>query len=187
MVCPRSGFGCGFDATDHAHARDALPPGGLSKGRWMPKLKVLFVCMSNSCRSQMAEGWTRQLKGDLIEPYSGGLAPQDVEPLAVKAMAELGIDIGKQRSKHVNELASHTFDCVVTLCDDAGKMYPVFPDPTKHVHVGFDDPQRLAKGAKAEPEVMMHYRRVRNEIRNFVATLPHGLTNPPTLPRARPA
>ena len=114
----------------------------------MPKLKVLFLCTGNSCRSQMAEGWARQLKGDVIEPYSAGVEPHGMNPLAVKAMAEAGVDIGDQRSKHVDELATVAFDYVVTVCDNANETCPIFPGQTKRIHVGFDDPPRLAKSAK---------------------------------------
>lgn len=132
------------------------------------KLKVLFLCTGNSCRSQMAEAWARRLKGDTIEPYSAGVDPHGMNPLAVKAMAEAGLDIAGQRSKHVNELANVPIDYVVTVCDHANETCPVFPGKVKRVHVPFDDPPRLAKGAKSEAEAMPHYRRVCDEIRQFI-------------------
>ena len=134
----------------------------------MNKLKVLFLCTGNSCRSQMAEGWARRLKGDVIEAYSAGVEPHGMNPLAVKAMAEAGVNISKQHSKHLNELASVPFDYVVTVCDHANETCPVFPGKVKRLHVSFDDPPRLAKGAKSEAEAMSHYRRVRDEIRDFI-------------------
>ena len=135
------------------------------------KLKVLFLCTGNSCRSQMAEGWARRLKGDVIEAYSAGVEPHGMNPLAVKAMAEAGVDISRHRSKHVNELASVPFDYVVTVCDHANETCPVFPGKVKRLHVSFDDPPRLAKGAKSEGEALPHYRRVRDEIRHFIETI----------------
>ncbi len=125
----------------------------------MSKLKVLFLCTGNSCRSQMAEGWARKLKADLIDAYSAGVEPHGMNPRAVKAMAEAGVDVLGHTSKHVNELAEVPFDYVVTVCDHAHETCPVFPGRTKVVHVGFDDPPRLAKEARSEEEAMGHYRR----------------------------
>ena len=142
----------------------------------MAKLKIMFLCTGNSCRSQMAEGWAHALKGDIIDAYSAGVEPHGMNPLAVKAMAEAGIDITGQRSKHVNELANVPLDYVVTVCDNANETCPVFPGKTKRVHVGFDDPPRLAKDAKNEAEAMAHYRRVRDEIKAFVEKLPDSIT-----------
>ena len=139
------------------------------------KLKVLFLCTGNSCRSQMAEGWARKLKGDVIDAYSAGVEPLGMNRLAIRAMAESGVDISGQRSKHVDELSGVPLDYVVTVCDHANETCPVLPGGAKRVHVGFDDPPRLAKGAKTDEEAMTHYRRVRDEIRRFVETLPEGL------------
>jgi arsenate reductase len=138
-------------------------------------LKVLFLCTGNSCRSQMAEGWTRHLKGDVIEPYSAGIAPRSLDPRVVKVMAEAGVDISAQRAKHVDELRDVEFDTVVTVCDNAREHCPAFPGPTRVVHVGFDDPPTLAANARTEAEALAHYRRVRDEIRAFVETLPESL------------
>ena len=139
------------------------------------KLKVLFLCTGNSCRSQMAEGWARHLKADLIEPYSAGIEVHGLNPNAVKVMAEAGVDISNHRSKHVEEFKDVHFDYVVTVCDDAHERCPLFPGKAKIIHVGFDDPPRLAKEAKTEKEAMDCYRRVRDEIREFIETLPEGL------------
>jgi len=139
-------------------------------------LKVLFLCTGNSCRSQMAEGWARQLKGDSIEAYSAGVEMHGLNPKAVHVMSEAGVDISGHRSKHVRELSGVAFDYVVTVCGNAQESCPVFPGTTKVVHVGFDDPPRLAKEARTEEEALGHYRRVRDEIRKFVATLPESLT-----------
>jgi arsenate reductase len=137
----------------------------------MNKPKVLFLCTGNACRSQMAEGWARRLKGDQIEAYSAGVEPHGMNPLAVKVMAEAGADISGHHSKHLNELAGVAFDYVITVCDNANESCPVFPGKVKRLHVGFDDPPRLAKDATTEEEALGHYRRVRDEVRHFIEQL----------------
>ena len=139
------------------------------------KLRVLFLCTGNSCRSQMAEGWARHLKGGQIEAYSAGIAQHGLNPLAVKVMAEAGVDISGHRSKTLDDLKDVELDYVVTVCDHAHETCPWFPAKAKVIHVGFDDPPRLAREAKSEDEAIQHYRRVRDEIRDFVATLPASL------------
>ena len=139
------------------------------------KLRVLFLCTGNACRSQMAEGWARHLKGDRIEPYSAGIAPAGLSRRAVGVMAEAGVDVSRQRSKHVEEYKGIEFDYVVTVCGHAHEHCPLFPGRTKVVHVGFDDPPRLASRARTEEEALDHYRRIRDEIRAFVASLPESL------------
>ena len=139
------------------------------------RIPVLFLCTGNSCRSQMAEGWARRLKGDLIDPYSAGVEPRPLDPLAVKVMAEAGVDISGQRSKHVGELEDVEFGLVVTVCEDAAKACPAYPGSTKVIHVPFEDPPGLAADAKSEDEALAHYRRVRDEIRAFVQAMPSGL------------
>lgn len=139
------------------------------------RTKILFLCTGNSCRSQMAEGWTRILKEKEIEAYSAGVAPKGVDPLAVRAMAESGVDISGQSSKGVEEFWDVEFDYVVTLCGHAQESCPVFPAKTRLVHVGFDDPPKLAETAKTEDEALSHYRRVRDEIKRFVEKLPAAL------------
>jgi arsenate reductase len=141
----------------------------------MRKVKVLFLCTGNSCRSQMAEGWARHLKGDSIEPYSTGIEPRGLDPRAVKVMAEAGVDISNHRSKRLDESKNIWFDYVVTVCDQAHESCPLFPDRTKVIHVGFDDPPGLAEQAESEQEALSHYRRVRDEIRQFVESLPESL------------
>ena len=140
--------------------------------RTVQKLKVLFLCTGNSCRSQMAEGWTRHLKGDVMEPYSAGIEPRGLDPRAVKVMAEADVSISGHRSKRVDELRDIQFDYVVTVCDQAHESCPLFPGRTNVIHVGFDDPPRLAQDSKNEQEALGHYRRVRDEIRRFVESLP---------------
>lgn len=139
------------------------------------KLKILFLCTGNSCRSQMAEGWARKLKNDSIEAYSGGVAPHGVDPRAVRAMAEAGVDISSQVSKDVDSLEHIEFDYVITLCDKAHQSCPVFPAKTGLLHMGFEDPPKLAANAETEEEAMAHYRRVRDAIRAFVEQLPDTL------------
>lgn len=148
------------------------------------KPRILFLCTGNSCRSQMAEGWARALKGDRLEAYSAGVETHGLNPRAVRVMAEAGVDIAGHRSKQVDELAEVPFDMVVTVCDHAHESCPVFPGRTRMVHRGFDDPPRLARDARSEEEALDHYRRVRDEIRAFVETLPEALNEPGT--RATP-
>ena len=141
----------------------------------LQKMKILFLCTGNSCRSQMAEGWAKHLKGDCLEVYSAGIETHGLNPNAVKVMAEAGVDISTHHSKHLDELNDVTFDVVVTVCGHAHESCPVFPGKTKVVHVGFDDPPKLAKEAKTEEEALNCYRRVRDEIKAFVEQLPEIL------------
>lgn len=139
------------------------------------RMKVLFLCTGNACRSQMAEAWTKHLKGSVLDAYSAGVEIHGVDPRAVKAMAEVGIDISGEDSKHVDTLAGMEFDFVVTLCDQAQQACPLFPAVSRLLHVGFDDPPKLAAGSRTEEEAMVHYRRVRDEIRQFVERFPQVL------------
>ena len=141
----------------------------------MQKMKLLFLCTGNSCRSQMAEAWTRHLKGDRIEAFSAGVDPKGIDPLTVKVMEEVGVAIGGQGSKHVDQVKHVAFDYVVTVCDNASENCPLFPGRTRVVHVGFDDPPKLAQGIQEVQERLLPYRRVRDEIKAFVETLPEGL------------
>ena len=124
--------------------------------------KVLFLCTGNSCRSQMAEGWARELLSGQIEPYSAGIETHGLNPDAVSAMAEAGVDISHQTSKTLDALSGVTFDLVITLCGHAHENCPVFPGETRVVHAGFDDPDKAPDD----------YRRVRDEIRSFIRTVP---------------
>ncbi len=137
--------------------------------------KVLFLCTGNSCRSQMAEGWARALRGDQLEPYSAGIETHGLNPNAVAVMAEAGVDISGHRSQHLDEFRDVQFDYVVTVCGHAHETCPVFPTGAKVVHVGFDDPPKLAKDAATDEERMAPYRRVRDEIRTFIESLPGSL------------
>jgi arsenate reductase (thioredoxin) len=139
------------------------------------KIRVLFLCTGNSCRSQMAEGFARALKGDAIEACSAGIEKHGMNSRAMKVMEEAGAAIGGQYSKTVAELPTQDFDYVVTVCGHANENCPVFPGGTRIVHVGFEDPPQLAKEAATEEEALGHYRRVRDEIRKYILTLPGSL------------
>ena len=140
-----------------------------------PKLKLLFLCTGNSCRSQMAEGWARHLKGNAIEAYSAGIEKHGLNPNAVQVMAEVEVDISGHYSKTLEDLSDVEFDVVVTVCGHAHETCPLFPGRARVVHVGFDDPPRLAREETDPEQALAHYRRVRDEIRAFVETLPQAL------------
>jgi arsenate reductase len=141
----------------------------------MPKLRVLFLCTGNSCRSQMAEGWARQLKGGVIDAYSAGTHPKALDPMAVRVMADVGIDISTQQPKSLATVLPLPFDYVITVCSDAHETCPVFPGRARIVHRGFDDPPRLAAEAKSFLLALGHYVRVRDEIKAFIEQLPEAL------------
>lgn len=125
----------------------------------------------------MAEGWAKSLKPTQFESHSAGTTSHGLNPSAVKVMREVGVDITSHHSKTVEEVQDINFDYVITVCASAHETCPVFFGPGKVVHRGFDDPPTLAKSAKSEEEALEHYRRVRDEIRAFVETLPEVLTD----------
>lgn len=137
------------------------------------KIRVLFLCTGNSCRSQMAEGWAKHLINDRVESFSAGVVRHGMNQIAVKVMAEAGVDISGQESKTIEELPRHDFDWVITLCSHADKNCPVFPG--KKLHRGFEDPPTQASKAKSAEEVITCYRDVRDQIRKFIETLPEYL------------
>ena len=139
-------------------------------------MKILFLCTGNSCRSQMAEGWGKALKSDRFEAYSAGTLAHGLNPNAVRVMKEAGVDISAHHSKTVEDIKDQEFDYVVTVCGNAHETCPVFLGGGKVVHHGFDDPPALAKTAVNEEEAIGHYRRVRDEIKAFVETLPESIT-----------
>jgi arsenate reductase len=145
------------------------------------KLKILFLCTGNSCRSQMAEGWTRKLKGEIIDAYSAGIDIHGLNPNAVKVMDEAGVDISGQRSKLVNEFMDMELDAVITLCGHAHETCPYFPPRCKVIHVGFDDPPLMAKelaGQGADLQQQLDcYRKVRDEIKAFVEKMPENINS----------
>ncbi|QDT00106.1 arsenate reductase ArsC [Adhaeretor mobilis] len=135
----------------------------------MSKTNVLFLCTGNSCRSQMAEGWTRHLHPETVEAFSAGIAAHGMNQNAINVMKEAGVDLSEQSSKLADSLGDVDLDVVITVCGHADENCPTFLTKAKVIHVGFDDPPKLAKDAKSEEESLDHYRRVRDEIRDFVA------------------
>lgn len=137
----------------------------------MPKTKVLFLCTGNSCRSQMAEGWLRDLAGTEFEVFSAGISPAGLNPVAVLVMREIGIDISRQRSKHTAEFLRQDFSYVITVCDSAREHCPIFPGTHKKLHWSFEDPATVVG---SEEQRLAEFRRVRDEIsgkvREFVKT-----------------
>ncbi|MCG8696695.1 MAG: arsenate reductase ArsC [Bacteroidales bacterium] len=145
------------------------------------KIKLLYLCTGNSCRSQMAEGWTRHLKGDQIDVYSAGIETHGLNPNAVQVMSEAGVDISGHQSQHIDEFADIGLDVVITVCGHAHETCPVFPASAKVIHVGFPDPPKMAKELAeqggSEEEQLDCYRKVRDEIKAYVETLPASLNN----------
>lgn len=139
------------------------------------KLKILFLCTGNSCRSQMAEGLANALKPETIRAWSAGIETHGLNPYAVAVMKEKGIDISSHTSKHVDDLKDNHFDYVITVCNHAHESCPLFPGNARIVHKGFDDPPKLAEGLTDKTEILDCYRKVRDDIEAFVKTLPDGL------------
>ena len=136
------------------------------------KIKVLFLCTGNACRSQMAEGWARHLKSDVIEAYSAGVWPAGVSSRAIQIMAEAGVDISSQTSDHVDDFKTIDFDYVITLCNNAREQCPVFGGNARMIHRAFDDPTFVMGSEEA---ITAAYRQTRDRIRAFVETLPESL------------
>lgn len=133
---------------------------------------VLFLCTGNSCRSQMAEGFVRALHKDHLVPFSAGIERHGMNPQAVEVMQELGIDLLQQRSKTIDQLPDLTFDLVVTVCDHASEVCPVFPGVGRVVHQSFPDPPKMAEGLSDRHEILECYRSVRDQIKSYVEELP---------------
>jgi arsenate reductase len=142
------------------------------------KLRILFLCTGNSCRSQMAEGLTRHLKGDVIEASSAGIETHGLNPHAVTVMAEEEIDISLHKSQHLNDFRKIHFDYIITVCSLAHESCPIFPGNSKVIHVGFDDPPKMAKQFDTPKKKLDCYRKVRDQIKSYVLILPECLTNP---------
>ena len=138
------------------------------------KIKVLFLCTGNACRSQMAEGWARHLKSDVIEAWSGGIWPAGVSSRAMQVMAEAGVDISSQTSDHVRDFLEIDFDYVITLCDNAREQCPIFGGKAKVIDKPFEDPTFVVGNSD---EIMIAFRQTRDLIRAFVETLPECLTD----------
>ncbi len=141
------------------------------------KLKLLFLCTGNSCRSQMAEGFANHLKGDKLEAYSAGIETHGLNPHAVAVMAEAGVDISGQTSQLLDEFKTVKFNYVITVCSHAHETCPRFPGEAEVIHVGFDDPPHLAKKVSSQEQKLNCYRRVRDEISSYIATLPQAIKN----------
>lgn len=143
------------------------------------KINILFLCTGNSCRSQMAEGWARHLKGDVLNAYSAGIETHGLNPNAVRVMKEAGVDISSHTSQLLSEFDDINFDVVVTVCGHAHETCPYFPGNAKVVHVGFPDPpamaKELAENGASEEEQLECYRNVRDEIKEYIETLPEAL------------
>lgn len=137
------------------------------------KKTILFLCTGNSCRSQMAEGWTRHLRGNEFTPFSAGIEKHGLNPDAMHIMKESGVDMSSHQSNLLEELPLQQFDYVITLCGHAHENCPYFPGKT--YHVGFDDPPSIAKELSSEEEKLNVYRRVSEEIKDFVLGLPENL------------
>lgn len=127
--------------------------------------RVLFLCTHNSARSQMAEGLLRSLGGERFEAHSAGTEATAVRPLAVKAMAELGIDISAQRSKTLDPYVEQRFDAVITVCDEANEACPVFPNAERRLHWSLPDP---SQASGTEEERLAVFRSVRDELRRRI-------------------
>jgi arsenate reductase len=128
-------------------------------------LKLMFLCTGNSCRSQMAEGFVRELGKGIIEAYSAGLSPAGLNGRAVKVMSEIGIDISQQKSKPIDGELLRTMDIIITLCDNAAESCPWTPPEIKRIHWSLEDP---AKATGTEEEVMNEFRRIRDDIESKV-------------------
>ena len=131
---------------------------------------ILFLCTGNSCRSQMAEGWGKHLLGNQFTFLSAGTKKHGLNPNAVKVMEEVGIDISNHDSNTLDEISS-SLDLIITVCSDADKNCPFVPG-ARIIHRGFDDPPRLAENLKSDEDALIIYRRVRDEIKKMVISLP---------------
>jgi arsenate reductase len=130
------------------------------------KKRVLILCTGNSARSQMAEGLLRSMAGDRLDAFSAGTRPAGLNPNAVAAMAEIGIDISGHRSKSVDEFRGQAFDYVITVCDGAREACPVFPGQARQIHHDFEDPA----AAPADRQLAV-FRKVRDELREWLGAL----------------
>jgi arsenate reductase len=129
------------------------------------KKKILFLCTGNSARSQMAEGLMRHFRGDEFDVFSAGVEPKGVHAKAIEAMREIGVDISRQQSKHVDDLPIKEFDCIITLCDHAAQNCPVFPGKGVRLHHSFSDPAAVHG---SEQDKLEAFRKVRDELKQFI-------------------
>ena len=134
-------------------------------------LTILFLCTGNSCRSQMAEGWVNHLHEGVVRAVSAGIETHGLNPRAVQVMAEAGVDIVSHRSKPLEDIDLSLVDVVITVCGHADETCPVLPVEIRRMHVGFDDPPKMAVDARDEHERMDVFRRVRDEIEQYARGL----------------
>lgn len=134
--------------------------------------KILFLCTGNSCRSQMAEGWAKHLVADRFEASSAGVESHRLNPRAVQVMAEAGVDISLHTSRLIGDFNLNEFACIITVCDHAYETCPLVPEGCRSIHQGFDDPPKLAVKLNSEEEKLNCYRKVRDEIKEYIETLP---------------
>jgi len=137
---------------------------------------ILFLCTGNSCRSQMAHGFANAILGGKFASYSAGIESHGLNPFAVKVMQEAGIDISRHQSQTLDEFEEDQFDYVLAVCEHAASNCPTFPAKTNIITHQFDDPPKLAKEAKTDEEALSHYRRVRDEIKQWVTSLPEQMS-----------
>lgn len=137
---------------------------------------ILFLCTGNSCRSQMAHGFANALLAEKFSSYSAGVESHGLNPSAVKVMSEVGIDISSHESQTLDQFDTQKFDYVVAVCEHAASNCPTFPAKTNVIVRQFDDPPKLALNAKSDDEALSHYRRVRDQIKTWVATLPSQIS-----------
>lgn len=134
------------------------------------KIRILFVCTRNSCRSQMAKGWAKILQPNTIDAQSAGIEKHELDPIAIKVMKEVGVDISNQKSKLISDVDLNAIDYVITLCDEAEKNCPYIPGNIKRLHLPIDNPQKFKITSKED--TLFHYRRIRDEIRHLIIHLP---------------
>ncbi len=143
------------------------------------KIRILFLCTGNSCRSQMAEGWAKTLHGDKLEVYSAGITTHGLNPNAVKVMQEAGVDISGQKSENIKDYENVPLDYVITVCPNANETYPEYLKKAKVIHKPFPDPPKQAKEIAekggSEAEQLECYRVVRDEIKEYVNSLLESL------------
>jgi arsenate reductase (thioredoxin) len=136
--------------------------------------KVLFLCTHNSCRSQMAEGIVNHDLGGRFQAHSAGTMATSVNPMAIRVLAEIGIDISQHHSKTLDQFAGESFDHVITLCGSANEQCPLFFGGVRRVHIGFDDP---SQGTGSPEEMLAEFRRVRDEIRTRLSAYLEGMAS----------
>lgn len=138
---------------------------------------ILFVCIGNSCRSQIAEGFTNSMHGDELRAFSAGIRPSKLDPLTVEVMEEVGINVSNNQAKTIESLADVSFDYVVTVCDEGSEECPFIPAKKQNLHHEFPDPPKLTAELEEHSEKLKIYRQVRDEIQEFIFTLKQTLSN----------